>query len=123
MNKIIAVLAIVMVSCGSISEEVKDFIPGTYVRFATGEYSKAWDTLRIQAYDPSQNMYVIEQCVGFQRMVDAKLQPREYLHKKHTAVLDEQIHQLQDRKTGRYYTFSPERGTVLAGSVEYIKIK
>jgi hypothetical protein len=122
MSKIIAVLAIVMVSCGSITEEVKDFIPGTYVRFAAGEYSKACDTLRVDEYDATHGTYMIEQRTGYQRMVDAKLQPREYLRRRHTAVLDEQTHQLQDRKTGKYYTFSPERGTMLAGSAEYIKI-
>jgi hypothetical protein len=114
---------ILMMSCSGSSDIVKDFIPGTYVRFASGEYSKAWDTLHIDAYDPAQGTYVIEQRTGFQRFMDKKLQPREYIRRKHIAVLDEQTYQLQDPKTGKYYTFSPGRETVLAGSAEYIKIK
>jgi hypothetical protein len=123
MKKIYVALAVIMLGCKESADTVKDFISGTYVRFAAGEYSKAWDTLRVDAYDLTLGTYVIEQCVGFQRMVDGKLQPREYLRKKTTAVMDEQTHQLQDRKTGKYYTFSPERGTLLAGSAEYVKIK
>ena len=109
--------------CGGSADNIKDFIPGTYVRVATGEYSKAWDTLCINNYDPSQGTYVIEQRTGYKRVMDGKVQPREHLRRKHIAVMDEQTHQLQNRKTGKYYTFSPERETVLAGSAEYVKIK
>lgn len=123
MKKLWIGLIVLGTGCRDSGDTVKDFIPGMYVRFATGDYSKAWDTLDIGAYDPSEGTYFIEQRTGFQRIVDRKLQPREYLRRKHIAVLDEQTHQLQDRKTGKYYTFSPERETVLAGSAEYIKIK
>jgi len=115
-------LMVALVSCGDAADTVKDYISGTYVRFAAGEYSKAWDTLFIEAYAPSQGTYVVEQHTGFQRVVAGKLQPKEYQRRRSTAVLDAPTHQLQDRKSGKYYTFSPERGTVLAGSAVYFKI-
>ena len=109
-------------SCGGSADNIKDFIPGTYARVAIGEYSKAWDTIYINHYDPSQGTYVIEQRTAFQRIKEGKLQPREFARRKQIAVIDEQTHQLQDPKTGKYYTFSPERESVLAGSAEYKKI-
>lgn len=122
MKKLWIVSMVVAMGCGGAIDAVKNFIPGTYIRFAAGDYSKAWDTLYINHYEPSQCTYVIEQRTGYQRIVDGKVQPREHRRRKYIAVIDEQTYQLQDPKTGKYFTFSPERESMLAGSAEYKKI-
>ena len=102
---------------------MKDFIPGTYVKYAEGKFSKAWDTLRINIYDKSNMTYVIEQHTGYQRLVKGLFQAKEFKLNKYVAVFDLSTHQLHDSKKGKVFTFSPDKGTVLVGAGEYNKIK
>lgn len=123
MKKVLMICCVGWVACGRpVNDAAKEFMPGTYVKFSESDYSKAWDTLRISAYEADQGTYVIQQHVGFQRIVAAKLQPKEYKSSTSMTVFDESTHQLQDMKTGKFYTFFPDKGTVLAGSAEYAKM-
>ena len=123
MKKIIPCVAFAFLSCHHQPDNtVRDFIPGVYVKQSESEFSKAFDTLRVNVYDAAGNTYLVIQRTGFQVIKDGKLQPKQYRGSKEVAVLDESTHQLQEMQSGRYLTFSPENGTVLAGPAEYKKI-
>jgi hypothetical protein len=122
MRKLSGMVCWILAACGNSADAVKDFIPGTYVKFSQSEYSKAWDTLRISMYDATQETYGIRQHTGYQRIVKGKLQPKAYKSSKAVTVYDPSTHQLQDLKTGKWYTFSQDNGTLVAGSAEYTKI-
>jgi hypothetical protein len=102
---------------------IGDFIPGTYVKQSESEYSKAYDTLRISVYDPAANTYLLLQHTGYQVIKDGRLQPKQYKNNREIAVYDESTHQLQGMNSGRLLVFSPEHGTVLMGSAEFVKLK
>lgn len=122
MKRLLLICFIGVAACQTAVKETKDFIPGTYTRFSESEFSKAWDTLRISAYEKDQGTFVVQQHTGFQRIVNEKVQPKEYKSTKVVTVFDENTKQLQDMKTGKLYTFAPAQGTVLAGSAEYKKL-
>jgi hypothetical protein len=122
MKRLLFIGCVAFGACQSSVTEVNDFIPGVYVRFSQSQYSKAWDTLRITVYEKDPGTYVVQRYVGYQRILTGRLQPKEYTLSRSVTVLDESTQQLQDMKTGKLYTFSPERRTVLAGSAEYLKI-
>ncbi len=102
---------------------LRDFIPGIYTRQSESEYSKAYDTLRISVYDETGNTYLVLDHTGYQLIKEGRLQPKLYKNEREIAVYDETTHQLQELNSGRWLVFSPENGTVLAGSAEYKKIK
>ena len=123
MKYLLFALLLISGSCKNAGDEVKDFIPGTYVKYAEGKFSKAWDTLRISAYEELNKTYVVEQHTGYQRLVKGVLQPKEFKLNKYVAVFEPSTHQLRDTKKGKVFTFSPEKGTVLLGAGEYNKIQ
>lgn len=111
-----------LVACQSTGSNIRSFIPGTYAKFSEGEFSKAWDTIRISLYDAHSNTYVVLRHTGFQRIVEGKIQPKEYKKEQLRAVFDPSNGQMQDLKSGKLFVFSPDKGTVLMGSAEYRKV-
>ena len=102
---------------------VRELIPGVYVKQSESEFSKAYDTLRISVYDEIGNTYLVLQHTGYQLIQNGRLQPKQYKSDKEVAVYDEGTHQLQGMNSGRLLLFSPEHGTLLVGSAQYEKIK
>jgi hypothetical protein len=109
--------------CGcAAKQQVIPSISGTYVRTATGAYSRVWDTLCIREYNDSPGIYLIEHRTGYRRINNGRAQPKEYRTTKQVAVRDQQTGELTERKTGKLYTFLLQRNAVLAGTAVYNKI-
>lgn len=114
----IAVIAMIMVSCNS--DRTKEFIPGTYVNSATGEYSTADDTLTIVPTDV--DTYIIHRRTGFNRIAGGKQQEREYETEEWQAVYNGNSKTLTETRTGKRITFYPASGSLRVGTREYHKI-
>lgn len=118
------VLLLVINGCKDDGEAaIKRFIPGSYIKFSDGEYSKAWDTLIIQRFHEEEKTYIIARHIGFQKIRRGRLQPKQYSSDTSIVVFHPTTFQLQHPVTGKLYTFSPDSHTVLAGSALYQKIE
>lgn len=117
------IASLAFVACNGSAETIKSFIPGKYVKFSDGEYSKAWDTLLFSVYNENARTYSINRRLGFQRIRNGKLQPKEYATETSVVVFHPTTFQLQNPNTGKLYTFLPNEGAVLAGSALYRKIE
>lgn len=100
--------------------QVRSFIPGTYVNHAGSEFSKASDTLLIEA--GSNNRYLIQRKTGFNRIRGGKLGKCEYETEAWTAVFDEQAKLLKETRRGKELVFDPSAGSLRIGSRVYQKI-
>jgi hypothetical protein len=127
MKKIIVMLvaAIVMGCHGYLQsdENIKAFLPGTYVSIAEGEFSKAVDTLLIRKVGLEGNTYTIIRKVSFQRIRQGILWPKEYQHEEWIGIYDEKDKVLHETKRGRTLTYIPEMSKLFLGSAEYQKVQ
>ena len=105
------------------SNDIKDSIPGVYIYAGGTEFSKGTDTLNISLYDEKAGTYIILRKTGFTRIVEGKLQPKEYKTETMIATYDENKRQLQEMKTGRLLSFTDEKKEILFGTEVYQKIK
>ncbi|MBB6271857.1 major membrane immunogen (membrane-anchored lipoprotein) [Pedobacter cryoconitis] len=113
---------VLLLSCGRFTGNSKrDFLPGTYVNSAEGEYSLAWDTLVIEPTS-GQEFRIIRK-TGFQRKKDGKLLARELRQQKWTAVFDQKAELLQVLKTGKLISVYPDSGMIVVGTRNYRKLK
>lgn len=118
-----ALLVVTLAACSGSQEGIPEFIPGTYAKFTEGEFSKAWDTLRISLYDAKSNTYVVLRHTGYQTVREGKIQPKQYKREQLRTVYDPSNGQMQDLKSGKLFVFSVEKRTVLMGSAEYQKVE
>jgi len=116
-----SVWAVLMLFFGACDrDQVRSFIPGTYVNQAGSEFSKASDTLVIEA--GSNNRYLIQRKTGFNRIRNGKLGKREYETEVWTAVYEEEAKLLKETKRGKELVFDPSAGTLRISSRVYRKI-
>jgi hypothetical protein len=104
-------------------QQVRDFIPGTYVNQAQSQYSIASDTLLLIRDEHSDNLYQIVRGTGFQRIKEGKLQPKEYKVKTLSGIWDEAKQTLQVTQDGSLLVFQPDAQTLTVGSAIYHKLK
>ena len=104
-------------------QQVRDFIPGTYVNQAQSQYSIASDTLLLIRDEHSDNLYQIVRGTGFQRIKEGKLQPKEYKVKTLSGIWDEAKQTLQVTQDGSILVFQPDAQTLTVGSAIYHKLK
>lgn len=114
----------IVTACNSLQQdEVRDFIPGIYVKEINQEFARGMDTLIIETLDEAGGSYSITRRSGYQQTIDGrKLTPKNEVH-KWTAVFDVNTKQLKEQNKGKVFTFSPEQNTLTMGSSEYRKIK
>lgn len=114
-------ICVVILSCGNtLNDDVRDFIPGTYVREVVNEMSAGRDTLRISAI--SGTSYAIRRNGVYRRIKDGSFLPPEYKTEVWTAVYDEQTGVLNEAKRGRTLSFLSQKGLLLVGGSTYKKI-
>jgi len=111
-------LAIVVLSCKS--DNVRSFIPGTYVSTSSGEFSIASDTLVIKTSE-SNNFYVHRK-TGFNRINDGKIGKREQQTENWNAVYDESTKTLNETSYGKQITFYPDSGMLMLENERFRKI-
>ena len=81
---------LLLLACGSSgSDEIRNFIPGTYVRFSDHEMRKEYDTIKIHVISSTGKNYKLIRSSCFQRKLERKDVPWEYTKEEWTAVYDE----------------------------------
>ncbi len=125
--KIIFVLHIAMLlvltSCHSImKDEVKEFMPGTYIRFSQLEFGKEYDTLIITLQNQSSNEYRIVRKWKYERVLDGSAIEPEYKRSVTSGVYNSVHKLLQETETGDLYSFDAKRKLLFNGPVKYQKL-
>jgi hypothetical protein len=105
------------------SERTQRTLVGTYVNYAEGQYSVAYDTLLVQALDAGSNAYRIYRNTAFRRIESGKLQKLERRNHQWTAVYDETTGTMLESQKGRVLSVYPDSGVIVIGSREYRKVE
>jgi hypothetical protein len=105
---------------GCSRDEVKDFMPGTYVNSAGGEFSMASDTLKIELIEG--NNYVVHRATGFHIISEGKLGAREYETEQWSCAYSKATKTLTELRKGKIISFFPEREELSVGRRVYKKL-
>ena len=121
---LIPVAALLIIGCGLIrtQDKVKDFIPGTYIRFSIHEFGKEYDTLVISLQNASANEYKIVRRWKYERMIYGKVMEPEYKIKVTTAIYDMEGKVLREAVTGKIYSIDPGKNCLFNGPVKFQKL-
>ncbi|EHQ25484.1 hypothetical protein [Mucilaginibacter paludis] len=114
-------VAVVLFITACTSDKTRDFIPGTYVNSAGGEFSVANDTLVIEPAE--SNNFSIQRKTGFNVTTEGKKGKRQYETEQWNAIYDEGTKVLTEIRKGKTITFYPKAGTLRVGKREYTKLK
>ena len=121
----LAALPFFILSCGTNheSEEIMDFIPGTYARQSEGEFGKSYDTLVISLQNKTANQFKIVRRWRYDRVLDGKPIEPEYKVTETSAVFDASSKALQESETLDAFTFDTKKNLLFDGPNQFIKIK
>jgi len=119
---LIGFLAVLLAACNQRVNQLRAFIPGTYVKSTSGEFSKATDTLLITLV--SDNQYRIERHTAYRLIRDGKELPEMHHREVLGAAFDEQRQVLVETSKGRQFTFDVDKGLlVVNGKGVYDKLR
>jgi hypothetical protein len=119
---LIGFLALLLAACNQRVNQLRAFIPGTYVKTASGEFSKATDTLVLTLI--SGNNYRIERHTAYQLIRDGKLLSEMHHREVLSAAFDEQRQVLVETSKGRQFSFDVDKGLlVVNGKGVYDKLR
>ena len=121
MRYLIIFLFISSFSCGTGAQQVRDFIPGVYVREFSHEFAFGYDTLIIR--HTKANTYSIEKRSGYQRLREGKEPELVRNREQWTGLYNEREQHLMEQRRGKLLTFQLEEGKLLLGASEYYKVK
>ena len=102
------------------SDEVRDFMPGTYVNSAGGEFSIADDTLKVELIEG--NSYQVLRSTEYNLIGDGKVGKREYGTELWSCTYSPDTKTLTELKKGKLICFFPEKKVLAAGRRVYKKI-
>lgn len=105
---------------GCSSDKVRDFIQGTYVNEASGEFSVASDTLKVALIEG--NHYAVYRSTGYNLISGGKLGRREFETEVWSCAFSTDKKTLTELKKGKVLTFFPEKGVLVIGRRVYQKI-
>lgn len=104
---------------GCQTDHSRSFLPGTFINSAGGKFSKADDTLTIQAGEG--NIFLIHRRTGFNLIENRKTGKRQYEREEWKALYNEGTKSLSEIKNGKCITIYPDSGYLLVGKRKYIK--
>lgn len=104
---------------GCQTDKSRSFLPGTFINSAGGEFSKADDTLTIEAGEG--NLFLIHRRTGFNLIRNGKPGKRQYEREEWRALYNEATKSLMEAKKGKLMTMHPDSGYLLVGKRKYIK--
>ncbi len=112
-------------SCSSNNEsdEILNFIPGTYSRESDGEFGKSYDTLVISLQNKAANQFKIVRRWRYDRVLDGKPLEPEYKITETSADYDVESKSLKENETLQAFTFDTEKKLLFDGPNQFIKIK
>lgn len=109
-----------LTACQSKSIQTQNFIPGTYVNAAKGEYAIAHDTIIIRQVDG--NKYQIIRRTTYQAIRNGHLLPKHSKVENLNAVWDSYKQELDELITGRVFRFDTGKKLLLINQAAYQKI-
>ncbi|PWS26186.1 hypothetical protein DHW03_15435 [Pedobacter yonginense] len=101
------------------ADQSRDFISGTFVSSAIGEFSKADDTLIIES--AASNNFLLHRRTGYNLIREGVTGKRQYEREEWQAVYDESTKTLSEIKKGKLITVYPDSGYIRIGKRKYIK--
>jgi hypothetical protein len=117
-------ISILFAACNSITkDEVKEFIPGTYIRSSQNEFGKEYDTLVVSMQSKSANEYKIQRRWRYERVLDGKPIEPEYKVTETSGLYDSEKKTLQETETLDFFTFDVEKKLLFNGANKFTKIK
>jgi hypothetical protein len=114
-------IAVVITACGGKSKQVQDFIPGTYVNAAEGEFGVAKDTLLISSLDGLH--YLMVRRTAFRAIRKGRMLPVHLTVKRFECVYDPARLELSEPQNGRVFRFDPAQGVLLIHQAVYRKLR
>lgn len=105
------------------TDRLKSFIPGTYIRAFEGEYSIGNDTSVIQQPEAVNNYYTIQHKMSYRQLKDKRLLPVEYKTENWTAIFNEKNNLLEEQTKGKRLSFLPDEQALLLGANKFRKIE
>lgn len=112
-----AVCLIQLMGCQT--DKSRSFLPATFINSAGGEFSKADDTLAVEADEG--NIFLIHRRTGFNLIENGKAGRRQYEREERKALYDEGTKSLTELKKGKLITIHPDSGYLLIGKRKYVK--
>lgn len=105
------------------SDEVLNFIPGTYIRESQGEFGKSYDTVAITLQNKAVNQFKIVRRWRYDRVLDGKALEPEYKITETSGIYDDKKNVLQESETLDKFTFDTKKNLLFDGTNQFIKIK
>lgn len=119
---LMALISALLMACNGGATDARSFIPGTYVNYAEGEYSIAYDTLIIQPMSEQNSTYRIYRKTAYQRKENGKLMNLQRENEQWVALYNEETKSMQETKRGKMITVYPDAGRILVANREYTKL-
>ena len=117
---LVALIALLFIGCKS-SVNSSD-IKGTYVNKGESEYSVAFDTLIVSSVVEDKT-FKIEERLGFQRIRDKGLRPKQFKQETWQVTWNPDTRVLSENEFGRQLLLKPYKKTLLIKNTEFFKIK
>ena len=111
-------------SCDSLisKDEIKEFIPGTYIRFSQHEFGTEYDTLVITLQNKTASEYKILRKWKYERVLDGSAIEPEYKRLTTSGIYDAKHKLLQETETGNQFSFDVKGKLVFIGPTKYQKL-
>jgi len=106
----------------SASDNIREFIPGMYIRKVHNEFTDGWDTLVIKEQDRDAGVYLIDKMESYQKHIDGQTFSPKYETEQWTAVYDERLHQLLVQNKERTILFDPAENELMSNRTVYDKV-
>lgn len=115
-------VALMFTACaGESLSDIKDFIPGSYIRPFETEFAVGIDSLVVQ--EDSDNHYIIFKYSRYQRLMNDISQPVEEHRQKWAGALDEKEKVIREFQGGKVIHFNAKENQLFVGTTAYEKIK
>ena len=117
------VVILLLAACNNHTENdaIKEFIPGTYIRFSQHEFGTENDTIVISLQNKTANEYKIRRRWKYERVLDGNAIEPEYKSTITSAIFNEASKLLQETETGDNYSFDTKQKLMFTGSTKYQK--
>lgn len=122
-SKAMLILVVVFVACNSERNEKRLSVQGVYVTTYETEYSKGMDTIEITPLNSEAGTFHYVRRVGFRRLSNGVLGPKEHKTEASTCVFNENTAQLNEQRHGRIYSLSPDGDQLVLENSIYKKIQ
>ena len=118
-------LSLLIAGCGtnSASDEILNFIPGTYTRQSDGEFGKSYDTLIISLQNKDASQFKIVRHWRYDRVLDGKPIEPEYKITETSGIYDGTSKTLKESETLELFTFDVKKNSLFDGPNQFTKIK